>query len=110
MWCGEWGCMRAALAPSPPHLQGGPAQKLPAWCLAAPPRQSPAEQPERTHARRLLSAAHCLPTLAGRAQPEPTPAFRTMFKGLSKSSQGKGSPKGSPAKGSPKGSPNKHSR
>lgn len=33
-----------------------------------------------------------------------------MFKGLSKSSQGKGSPKGSPAKGSPKGSPNKHSR
>lgn len=33
-----------------------------------------------------------------------------MFKGLSKSSQGKGSPKGSPAKGSPKGSPSKHSR
>uniref|UniRef100_A0A8C2R5Q6 Envoplakin n=1 Tax=Capra hircus TaxID=9925 RepID=A0A8C2R5Q6_CAPHI len=33
-----------------------------------------------------------------------------MFKGLSKTSQGKGSPKSSPAKGSPKGSPNKHSR
>lgn len=45
-----------------------------------------------------------------RAQPKPAPAFATMFKGLSKVSQGKGSPKGSPAKGSPKSSPSKHSR
>ncbi|XP_066093554.1 envoplakin isoform X2 [Saccopteryx bilineata] len=41
------------------------------------------------------------PVTCHRAQPEPAPAFNTMFKGLSKGSQGKGSPKGSPAKGSP---------
>ena len=69
MWSGEWGCMCAALAPSLSHLQGGPAQKLPAWCPAAPPRQSPAKQPVRTHARCPLPAA-CPPSSA-----EPSPSL-----------------------------------
>ena len=47
--------------------------------------------------RGLAPAACHPPAIAGQAQPEPAPAFTTMFKGLSKGSQGKGSP-------------NKHSR
>ncbi|XP_019499892.1 PREDICTED: envoplakin isoform X2 [Hipposideros armiger] len=87
-----------------PWWEGLPETAFPAG-PAAPPRQSPAKPPARTHpaARRPLPAAR-------RAHPEPAPAFTTMFKGLNKGSPGKGSPKGSPSKGSPKGSPSKHSR
>lgn len=105
MWA-VWGaCVaaRPALARSL-YLRGGASQKLPSLGLTAPPHQSPAKQPGRTH------ACHPPPACTSRAPPEPAPAFTTMFKGLSKGSQGKGSPKGSPAKGSPKGSPSKHSR
>ncbi|XP_008047042.1 envoplakin isoform X2 [Carlito syrichta] len=69
-----------------------------------PTSPDPADQPARTPAR------HPPALLCVLSQPEPAPASTTMFKGLSKGSQGKGSPKGSPAKGSPKGSPSKHSR
>lgn len=92
--CGEGpprNCLRSA---RPPHLT----------------RAQLNSQRGRTPAARLPPACHPPPACTGRAQPEPAPAFTTMFKGLSKGSQGKGSPKSSPAKGSPKGSPSKHSR
>lgn len=100
MSVGECECMRNRLGLT---CREGPARN----CL--PSRPSGPTSPEPIQAT-SKNAPGRPPPAARRAQPEPAPAFTTMFKGLSKGSQGKGSPKGSPAKGSPKGSPSKHSR
>ncbi|XP_063098293.1 envoplakin isoform X2 [Cavia porcellus] len=107
----QWGMRSSQAQAGALTCREGPCRNcLP---LAALQYHSLARQPPRTH-----TAVCCPPALRG-AQPEPAPAFTTMFKGLSKGSQGKGSskdswakgsPKSSPAKGSPKGSPSKHSR
>uniref|UniRef100_A0A8C0DP91 Envoplakin n=1 Tax=Balaenoptera musculus TaxID=9771 RepID=A0A8C0DP91_BALMU len=90
-----------------------PAARLPPACHPPAARLPPACRPPAARlppACRPPAIAGHPPAIAGQAQPEPAPAFTTMFKGLSKGSQGKGSPKASLAKDSPKGSPNKHSR
>ncbi|KAJ8786941.1 hypothetical protein J1605_023196 [Eschrichtius robustus] len=93
------------LAPQPAKEVEGPHKIRPP--SARPPHLARAQLSSQ---RGLAPAACHPPAIAGQAQPEPAPAFTTMFKGLSKGSQGKGSPKASLAKDSPKGSPNKHSR
>lgn len=99
MWARVGACAAAR-----PRLQGGASQKLPSLLVPSGPTS-----PEPSQATSEDTRCHP-PPAARQAQPEPAPAFTTMFKGLSKGTQGKGSPKGSPVKGSPKGSPSKHSR
>ncbi|XP_054939461.1 envoplakin-like protein, partial [Physeter macrocephalus] len=98
--------MRTAPGPlARPTCREGPHKNRPP--SARPPHLARAQLSGQ---RGLTPAACPPPAITGQAQPQPAPAFTTMFKGLSKGSQGKGSPKASLAKGSPKGSPNKHSR
>lgn len=100
MSVGECVCMRNSQGLT--CREGPPRNCFPSWS-GSPTSPEPSQATSK-------DAPRCLPPAARRAQPEPAPAFTTMFKGLNKGTQGKGSPKGSPSKGSPKGSPSKHSR
>lgn len=99
MWASVGACAAAPASPAGRGLPAAASLSVPSGPTSPEPSQATSED-----------ARHCPPPAACRAQPEPAPAFTTMFKGLSKGTQGKGSPKGSPVKGSPKGSPSKYSR